>query len=607
MNQFITWRGVIGSAAAALSVAVTAAAGDDLPRILNFADVTGARVQPTVAEDPGLNEKEVEIGDYDNDGRLDVVIANAYSDFGQRKNKLYRNQFGVLLEVSDDGSIPGFAGPDVARNAFFRDYDGDGWLDIIIVNDNNTAGDAGRTKIYMNIHTSAGFQLFDEQGLARLGPSTGGAACSAVSFDPDNDGDMDLYVGNYPGPSQDTMYLNTGEGFFLSVTTNMVPTDGDYTVDVASGDMNGDGKEDLLVSNWSPNFIYYNDNLEAGDGVGDFKYTGSTDNLGVAGTNENAMEPGDFDNDGDLDVYWSNRIGAGDRVLVNTGNDGSNRAQFVTNSNLPPHVVQTQTRKATVADLNGDGRVDIVVMAESARPAILRNTTVNGDISFIEWTPGHVFPDGNVHSGWHAGVFDSNNDGDLDIFVGGHSDDHLFEQVDGLVLEEAALPTGVLPALPDFWPVAVVGAATAGESDTYVIESVPSGGMLSVVLTGLDDYRLEVLAANGDVLETVDRGGLGIEEAIQVAASGERQLRVTVLEAAGAQPAAGDLDGDEMIGASDLAILLGAWGVCPACPADLDGDGVVGPADLATLLSGWGEAPASNPDGGYLLEVLNRS
>jgi len=58
---------------------------------------------------------------------------------------------------------------------------------------------------------------------------------------------------------------------------------------------------------------------------------------------------------------------------------------------------------------------------------------------------------------------------------------------------------------------------------------------------------------------------------------------------AGAGP---DLDGDGMIGSGDLAILLGAWGPCPAepaaCPADLDGDGSVGSGDLAIVLGAWG-------------------
>ncbi len=49
-----------------------------------------------------------------------------------------------------------------------------------------------------------------------------------------------------------------------------------------------------------------------------------------------------------------------------------------------------------------------------------------------------------------------------------------------------------------------------------------------------------------------------------------------------------DLDGDGVVGASDLAVLLGSWGPCEGCPADFNGDGVVGAADLAVLLGSWG-------------------
>ncbi len=53
----------------------------------------------------------------------------------------------------------------------------------------------------------------------------------------------------------------------------------------------------------------------------------------------------------------------------------------------------------------------------------------------------------------------------------------------------------------------------------------------------------------------------------------------------------GDIDGDGIVGAGDLILLLGAWGACDdcaACPADLDGDCTVGPADLIILLGNWG-------------------
>ena len=51
----------------------------------------------------------------------------------------------------------------------------------------------------------------------------------------------------------------------------------------------------------------------------------------------------------------------------------------------------------------------------------------------------------------------------------------------------------------------------------------------------------------------------------------------------------GDVDGDGLVGPTDLLALLAAWGGCGdgACPADFDGDGIVGPDDLVVLLAGW--------------------
>ncbi len=49
-----------------------------------------------------------------------------------------------------------------------------------------------------------------------------------------------------------------------------------------------------------------------------------------------------------------------------------------------------------------------------------------------------------------------------------------------------------------------------------------------------------------------------------------------------------DFDQDGVVGAADLAQMLGAWGLCGGCPQDVDGDGDVDGADLAQLLAAWG-------------------
>ncbi len=105
---------------------------------------------------------------------------------------------------------------------------------------------------------------------------------------------------------------------------------------------------------------------------------------------------------------------------------------------------------------------------------------------------------------------------------------------------------------------------------------------------GLDENGFGVLSATNVLLGTltVDLGP----------PFGPQEVDLTSLRIAGQVvitpvlcPA--DLDGDGVVGASDLAQLLGSWGPCPSCAADFNFDGLVSAADLAQLLGSWGACP----------------
>jgi hypothetical protein len=595
--------------AAVIWITVVPSANGRVPGTLNFQNLTPTHVNMTVAE-VSTNEKEVEYGDFDNDGDLDVVMAVGMSAFGERRNKLYRNDAGVFNEISGMPAIPGFSDSDVTRTAFFRDYDKDGWLDVIVVNDNNASGQAGRTKLYMNQHPGGVFSHFTDEGIERLGLSTGGAACGATSANFDGvDGD-DLYVGNYPGPSQDTVYYNDNTGYFTDFTGSHVPSDGDYTVDVASADLNGDGRIDLLVSNFNPNFIYYNNNNGAGTADGDFDYPGSTHNLGAAGSGENAMEPGDFDNDGDQDVYWTNGGAGGDVILVNEGNDVNGKATLTTLSQLPASTTGT-SRKATVVDLNLDGRDDIIVMTLDSRPTILRNVTLpGGTISFVDWTPGDAFPGSAVHGGWHSAAFDfADDDSYPDIFLGGISGDHVFRNTDSNEVPANDIG-GDLPALYNLDPVAVVSddgyvlevlargedpgdtpgpACTAVPgADTYSLTGVPSGALVAVVLNGCADYNLQATNSSGTPLTTSDRGAEEVEEFLEFNAPGGT-LCLNVAAAASCDDVVCELDVD-CDDSSDCTIDTCEGGDCVFTSilfGDVDDSGLVDLNDLTCVMDAF--------------------
>ncbi len=585
-------------------------AGDQLPGTLNFANVTRERVVQTVQE-LSSNEKEVEFGDFDNDNDLDVVIAVSFSDFGQRRNKLYRNDDGVFNEISGDPIIPGFASTDVSRGVSLHDFTGDGFLDIWISNGGNTAGNGGVDKLYIAQHKDGIFTSFVQidqggNGAQGCGALTRSPENSSVAADFDLDGDIDIWQANSVNQAQDYLRLNDGLGVFdLDAAGPLVPTDCDYTIDVATADMNGDGRLDVLLSYFfSSNLLYYNNSFDAAGQNADFNFPGSVQDLGNADTNENAMEPIDVNSDGKMDIYWGNKIGPGDRILLNTGNNADLQAVFVQlpAETVPSHVDASVSRKATVGDFNGDGRDDLIVMAEDERPTILRNATVKDHVLFLDWTPGDEFPNGSQHRGWHAAAFDSNGDGDIDIFLGGWTNDHLFENVPANEVDENDLE-GLLPPVYNTDPVAVLGHSEQGEIDIYVANDIGDDSFISVVLNGPDDYLLEVLDVDDVLLADSNRGGLGTEEALQVTitSAGTYKLRVTVHESAGSQF---DLDNDGSVGVSDLLVLLGHWGTDPGGPPDFDGDGTVGLSDLLALLSNWGPVPAFND---YILEVLSRT
>jgi hypothetical protein len=572
---------------------------DGLPGTMNFRNVTASRINQTTGETTN-NEKHVEIGDFDEDGDLDVVIAVAYSDFGARRNKLYENNGGTFDEITTSGAIPGFSVNKVSRVAFLRDFDMDGHLDLWIINDQNSNND----QVFIAQWNAGSFTQFNEDNSRIPAGANTGAACSGWSADFNQDGFPDVYCGNYPNSPQDRMYFNNGSGIFNDVTSTNVPARNDYVVNVNGADMNGDGKLDVLISNNNSNhnYIYYNDNLNAGSGVGDFSYslTLAQQSLGNPAANENTMVAADLDGDGDQDIYWSNGLGATvDVINRNNGNDGDNQAMLSGVGVLPDSVIFEISRKVTFADFNQDGQIDIFVGKENVRPTVLRNVTVDGNIQFVDWTPSPAFPTGNVHKGWQASLFDTDGDTDPDIFLGGWTDDHLFENVASTEYTENDIAGngGVVPAVNNKNPAAIVGTSGPGNPDVYEHQSLSADSFLSIVVNGADDYLVEVLDIDDNVLATIDRGGLGVEEATQYdPASMPSVIKVRIT----AQACAQNVSGDCGYGIDDFLDLLGAWGPNPGHPADLDGDDEVGINDFLDLLANWGTSD-------YIAEFLART
>jgi len=184
-------------------------------------------------------------GDIDNDGDLDLFVAN----FGF-SNRLYRNE-GVDPETGcpyfkNVTCECGLVDEDTTKRsnaAVFADIDNDGDLDLFVTNLVKS------NRLYENDGTGHFCDITYQAGLADSGLSHG-----ANFFDADHDGDLDLFVGNRGG---NVYYENNGDGTFTDKTEEVGLRSGGYTTGSACGDLDNDGDIDLYVANYDERSIIY--------------------------------------------------------------------------------------------------------------------------------------------------------------------------------------------------------------------------------------------------------------------------------------------------------------------------------------------------------------
>lgn len=232
-------------------------------------------------------------GDYDNDGYVDLYVANSS---GVLANILYSNNRNGTFTKVTTGPLVNNSEP--TRSVDWCDFDNDGDLDLFTANEGNFS-----EALYWNL---GGGNFVAESGTTVV--SDAGNSFGSSVADIDNDGDMDILVVNH-GNQNEALFLNNGNKTFAKVTSDPVVNSGGYSVGSAFGDLDNDGDLDLMVTNAfagsSPtkNFLYLNN----GNGTFVKIDTGIVANdpgwsYGVAF--------GDYDRDGDLDIATANCFGA---------------------------------------------------------------------------------------------------------------------------------------------------------------------------------------------------------------------------------------------------------------------------------------------------------
>jgi len=204
----------------------------------------------TVSGSTGYYSEVASWGDFNQDGVLDLYVTNSG---GNKKNLLFQNQGAGTFTQVTAGSVVNDAFS--SRCVNWTDYDNDNDLDLFVTNESNQLNN-----LYQNNNGT-----FTK--LNTISPVLSYKSSMTSSWaDVDNDGDLDLFVGNslYFSPQNNQLFTNNNDGTFTEVTNGVIANDGACTYGSSFADYDNDGDVDLFVSNGYfngliSNFLYKND------------------------------------------------------------------------------------------------------------------------------------------------------------------------------------------------------------------------------------------------------------------------------------------------------------------------------------------------------------
>jgi enediyne biosynthesis protein E4 len=397
------------------------AAADGTPRFTDVTEAAGVGLKTV-----GMG---VAVGDVDNDGWLDMYV----TAFGS--NVLYRNNGNGTF--SDVTATAGVDDPRWSTSAAFFDYDRDGDLDLIVANyvaftvagarvctDHAGARDYCPPGAYLPLPTrffrnDGGLRFTDVTAESRVGTAYGAGLGVAVG-DFDLDGWLDVYVANDATPNQ--LWMNRHDGTFedrallAGVAVNAAGRP-EGSMGIAVGDMDGDGDEDLFVTN----IVAETQALYANDGHGNFDDVRSRSGLAAMTAEMTAFGTDwfDYDHDGLLDLFVAN--GAVSIVERLRGdpfpyrlrnqlfhNEGGGRFADRTAPAGPALERVEVSRAAAFGDVDNDGDIDVLMTNNNGPVRLLLNQTVPpgdtpsrtvGGASQGASTAGSPPPEGGSHRG----------------------------------------------------------------------------------------------------------------------------------------------------------------------------------------------------------------
>ena len=251
------------------------------------------------------------VGDYDNDGDLDIYLLGQLGN----SNKLFRNNHDQGLKTFTDVTAAPLNDTGMSRTANFADLNNDGWLDLVLFNDDQSNGDGTSdyptSKIFRNNGDGTFTDMTSGSGFSPEGYIRSGGALA----DYNGDGLVDIYTTVWAGggalnvfprtfPGENQLFRNDGDFTFTDVTATLGldGLDRDSFTPIFT-DFTGDFAPDIHVAvDHTSDEFYTNDLAGSGTFIDEVESTLGLDHVG----NDMGVAVGDLDDDDDLDLYMTN-------------------------------------------------------------------------------------------------------------------------------------------------------------------------------------------------------------------------------------------------------------------------------------------------------------
>jgi trimeric autotransporter adhesin len=342
-----------------------------LPTYNNSAYLSGTvNFSPKVDFAVGTNPYSVAIGDLDGDGKPDVAVVNN----GANSVSVFRNTSvsGTIAAGSFAPKVD-FATGAQPYSIAIADINGDGKPDMV------TANLAANTvSVLRNTATSG--SIASGSFAAKVDFATGSNPISVAVSDLNGDGKPDIAVANWASGSMSVL-RNASTGSVITTASFAAKVDfvsGTHPQSIATGDIDGDGKPDIIVANQGSTNVSVFRNTVAGGSITSTSFAPKVNF--TTGTNPYSIAIGDIDGDGKLDIAVANNGSNTVSVFRNTATTGS-----ITSSSLAlkvDYATGTTPYNVSIGDINGDGKPDLAVAnSASATVSIIRNTSVSGSIT----------------------------------------------------------------------------------------------------------------------------------------------------------------------------------------------------------------------------------